>query len=281
MGSLITSAICIVASSLFYINEPVLDMREAPSNASKVVSQAVFAEEVTIQETTSDWSFINTPDGYSGWILSKFLTNPPTSYDADVKTSRLKSHVYGVKDTEWGPIKSLPYDSKLKVLDSTDARWLKVALPDGLECYVQKGDVTVDSTLLHKHELPQFSQKFLGLPYTWGGRSSLGYDCSGFVQMLYSQIGIKLQRDAKQQILDSRFQSIEIDDLEMGDLIFFGKSAQRTMHVGMYIGNKQFIHATARENKPWIRISNLSDFEWSGHGDAYYPYRTARHLMDK
>ncbi|MCP5492677.1 MAG: C40 family peptidase [Chlamydiales bacterium] len=97
--------------------------------------------------------------------------------------------------------------------------------------------------------MPQFSQKFLGLLYIWGGRSSFGYDCSGFVQMLYSQIGIKLQRDAKQQILDSRLQSIKIDELKLGDLIFFGKSDQRIMHVGMYIGNEQFIHATARENK--------------------------------
>ena len=41
----------------------------------------------------------------------------------------------------------------------------------------------------------------------------------------------------------------------------------------MYIGDQNFIHATARENKPWIRISNLLDLEWSSHPDAYYPYR--------
>lgn len=266
---------------LFYINEPVVNMQESPSNASKVVSQAIFSEEVTLHQTVDDWSFINTSDGYSGWILSKFLINLSTPYNANVKTSRFKSHIYGVEDTEWGPIKSLPCGSKLKVLDDRDARWLKIVLPDGLECYVQKGDVVTDFAVLHKHELPQFSKKFLGLPYTWGGRSSFGYDCSGFIQMLYSQIGIKLQRDAKQQIVDSRFRSIKIDELEPGDLIFFGKSEQRIMHDGMYIGGGQFIHATARENKPWIRMSHLSDFEWSGYEDAYYPYRTFRQLRGK
>lgn len=276
MGSLLTSAFCILASGFFYINEPVIDMRESPSVDSKVVSQALFSEEVCLQEMCGEWSCIHTPDGYSGWILSECLTNLAEPYETHLKTSRLMTHLYGVKDTEWGPIKSLPYGSKLKLLDSTDSRWLKIALPDGLECYVQRGDVAEEPILLYKYELPHFSQKFLGLPYTWGGRSSFGYDCSGFIQMLYSQIGVNLQRDSKQQILDSRFRSIAIEELGPGDLIFFGKSAQKIMHVGMYIGDDQFIHASSRENKPWIRISRLSDFEWSGVPNAYYPYRTAR-----
>jgi cell wall-associated NlpC family hydrolase len=271
----------ILAASFFYVNEPIVDMKENPMHDSKVVSQTFFSEKVDVEKANGDWSFIITPDGYSGWVWSKSLVNLPVPYNTTLKTSRLAAHIYGVKDTEYGPIKTVPYCSQLQALDTTDPRWLKIALPDGRESYIQKGDVAVEAELSNKKELVEFSQKFLGLPYTWGGRSSFGYDCSGFIQMLYKQIGVNLERDSKQQILDSRLKMIAIDELKPGDLVFFGKSEQRIMHVGMYIGEGQFIQSTARENKPWIRISNLSDFEWSGHSDAYYPYRTARQLKDE
>lgn len=268
-----------VDSGIFYVNDPVVDMRESPSNDSKIVSQTIFSEEVRVKEAVGDWVSINTSDGYAGWILSKHLINLKEIYSPDLKISRSKAHLYGGNDTEYGPIISLPYGANLKVLDSTDPRWIKVALVDGSECYIQKGDVIVTPQLSHKRELVAFSKQFLGLPYTWGGRSSFGYDCSGFVQMLYSQIGVNFPRDSKEQILDHHLQVIELDDLTAGDLVFFGKSKQRIMHVGMYIGNGEFIHTTARENKPWLRISRLSEFEWSGHKDAYYPYRTARQVV--
>lgn len=272
--------ITLMASSLFYINEPVSTMRESPNPHSEVVSQAVFSEEVHIQASEGKWSRIETPDGYSGWVLTEHLVKRETPFVTNAKISRVKAHLYTVMDTIYGPIKSLPYGARFTVLNSSDARWLKIALPDDLECYVQKGDAEELPQLRHKNKLPALAQQFRELPYTWGGRSSFGYDCSGFVQMLYSHIDISLQRDAKQQILDKRFKTIDIAELEPGDLIFFGKSEERILHVGMSIGDGQFIHATSRENKPWIRISNLSDFEWSGDEKANYPHRHARQLIE-
>jgi len=270
------SVLCVLASSFFCISNPVVDMREDPSEKSKVVSQAIFAEQVRKEKVWEKWSYIRTPDGYKGWILSENLVKAP--YNSDLKVTRPRAHIYGVKDTEYGPIKTVPYGSMVQLLDASDERWIKIALPDGSEGYIQKGDVAEEPKLSHKSELVAFSQKFLGLPYTWGGRSSFGYDCSGFVQMLYSHIGIELQRDARQQVLDKRLVTTTLDQLELGDLLFWGKSEQKILHVGMYIGNNQFIHATSRENKPWIRISSLTDFEWSADENAYYPYRIAKRL---
>jgi len=262
--------------AFFYINEAVIDMRKDPLAESKIVSQALFAERVTIQEEFDQWLKITTPDGYSGWIVSSSVVTRLEPYETTVKTSRLIAHVYGLKDTEYGPIKSLGYGSRLKVLDQKDKRWLKIALPDGRESYIQRGDVMTQKISLTKADLANLSQKFNGLPYTWGGRSSFGYDCSGFVQMLYSQIGIDLQRDAREQVLDRRFNRTDIDKLEPGDLIFFGASAERITHVGMSIGDNLFIHATSAENQPWIRVSQLSDIYWSGGTGTPHPYRTAR-----
>jgi gamma-D-glutamyl-L-lysine dipeptidyl-peptidase len=277
MSSILPMAI--LATGLFYVNEPVVDMRESPAHESGIASQALFAEEVRVEKQLDGWSYIATPEGYHGWVPAGSVVSRTTPYEGSVKTSRLTAFVYGIQDTERGPITKLPYGSKLQVLDATDARWLKIAMPDGREAFIQKGDVLVQAPLSKKGDLVSFSQKFLELPYAWGGRSSFGYDCSGFVQMLYSQIGINLQRDARQQVVDTRFKTIELDQLEPGDLIFWGKSEQKIMHVGMYIGEGKFIQSTVRENKPWIRISCLTDPEWSGSSGATYPYRIARQLI--
>jgi cell wall-associated NlpC family hydrolase len=273
--------LCILAASLFYVNEPVVDMRESPTHESKTVSQTIFSEDITVENEFEDWAYITTPDQYSGWIPTNSFVATNKPYNASLKVSRLAAHIYGVKDTEFGPIKTLPYGSQLQSLDETDPRWIKIALPDGKECYIQKGDVTSEHKLSNKEDLVAFSQKFLGLPYTWGGRSSFGYDCSGFVQMLYNQIDIALQRDSKLQVDDRRFQTVSMSDVEAGDLIFFGKSEQKISHVGMYLGNGQFIHSTVRECQPWIRVSNLSDFEWSGHKEATFPYRIFKQSITK
>lgn len=267
------------APSYFYVITSEVEMREEAANSSKVVSQARFAEEVKVREIKGEWSLITTPDGYSGWAHSHALVFSEIMYETAIKTSRLKAHLYSVEATEYGPILSLPYGSPLKLMDDSNAQWLIVALPNGQCAFIQRGDVAVEPPLNKKQDLVHFSQKFMELPYTWGGRTSFGYDCSGFVQMLYGQIGIHLQRDAKQQILDDRFQEVSLDDLEPGDLIFFGKTDGKIGHVGMSIGKDRFIHASSRENSPWIRISSLHAAEWNGNPETYYSLRIGRQLI--
>lgn len=251
------------------IHLPFVEMRERPSRDSKVVSQALFGEEVQAAHTSDGWISITTPDGYSGWVPERSFITSEDPYSKDLEVTRLCAHIYGDRDTEFGPILSVPHGSKLHLLESSDPRWLKILLPDGRQAFIQKGDVEPET-----FDLVPFAKKFLGLPYTWGGRSSFGYDCSGFVQMLYGKLGKSLPRDARQQILQGT--PIPIDQLTLGDLIFWGKSEMEIMHVGMYLSGGEFIHASSRENKPYLRISKLTDFEWSGDGKAYYPYRCAR-----
>lgn len=263
-----------------YIKEPVVNMREGPSHASKVVSQAIFAENILILIQEGLWTKIQTPDFYKGWIPSDsfiLLNNP---IDVSHIVNRLSAHVYQFKDTEYGPLITLPFGSQLKVLESSDPRWAELHLPDQKKGYIQKGDIQIPSILMHRSEMVSLSQRFLGLPYTWGGRSSFGYDCSGFVQFLYSQVGIYLPRDSKDQSQDIRFQPCEIEQLELGDLIFWGKSSSQIMHVGMSIGERRFIHATSRENQPWIRISHVDEKEWNGNPSVYYTYREAKKFRE-
>jgi len=261
-----------------YVNSPIAFMREKPFLLSKVVSQALFSEQVTCVDKQNSWILVMTPDGYSGWIEDACIISLREPYDSSHLVSRLKAHVYEVDDIEYGPICSLPYGVGIEVVKEVCERWMKIKLPSGKHCFIQKGDIATEQMLTKKEQLVSFSQKFLGLPYTWGGRSSCGYDCSGFIQMLYKKIQIDLPRDSHQQINDPRLRKCEPIDLQAGDLIFFGKSENQIKHVGLMLGDRKFIHATSRENQPWIRVSSIDGFEWSGQEDAYYPFATGRKL---
>lgn len=249
-------------------------MRKTASEKSEVVSQSLFAEKLTILEIRDAWSLIQTPDGYSGWVLSDSLV-ALDSYPASLMVSSSSAHMYGEKDISAGPIQTLPFGVGVMAIDKDDSDWTSVQTPRGEILYMHSGNLSLPHTI-KKEELASFSRRFLGLPYTWGGRSSFGYDCSGFVQMLYSRLGVSLPRDSYMQAADPRLQRIEISQLQVGDLIFWGLEESRIRHVGLFLGDGQFIHASAKERMPWLRISSLSDSAWRAKEDSPYPYRTAR-----
>jgi cell wall-associated NlpC family hydrolase len=95
---------------------------------------------------------------------------------------------------------------------------------------------------------------FLGTPYRWGGLSINGIDCSGLIKRIYQSFDIDLPRTAIEQ---SRVGvRVARSDLVEGDLLFFNTRKPPIGHVGIYIGNNQFIHAPARNKK--VRVDNLS-----------------------
>ena len=108
----------------------------------------------------------------------------------------------------------------------------------------------------------EFSKRFLGLPYTWGGTSSFGYDCSGFAQMLCRRRGVPMPRDAQPQADWSGVAPVERKDLKPGDLLYFGSSAKKITHTGVYLGDGKFIDATTWQT-PMVRIDDLNDAHWS------------------
>lgn len=87
----------------------------------------------------------------------------------------------------------------------------------------------------------------------------MGIDCSGFVQLVYHLNGVDLLRDADIQYTQPGLQPVARDALQPGDLLFFGERA--ITHVGMYIGEDEFIHATTHE-RPVVQISRLDEQHW-------------------
>lgn len=108
--------------------------------------------------------------------------------------------------------------------------------------------------------LINYAKTLIGVPYKWGGTTTAGLDCSGFVYYVFKNSqGITLPRTAKLQYTNI---GLAVTSLSPGDLVFFDTTSGRTgvSHVGIYIGNGQFIHASSSKG---VTISNLSNSYWS------------------
>ncbi len=107
-----------------------------------------------------------------------------------------------------------------------------------------------------QRELVKQARLWIGTPYIWGGESKSGADCSGFVMTLFKEVaGIALPRNSRAQ--SNYCISLDKSKIEIGDLIFFSspKSRGKIAHVGMYIGDNQFIHSSSSRG---VIISKLS-----------------------
>ncbi len=135
-------------------------------------------------------------------------------------------------------------------------------MPDDHAGWVQAGDVSLEPRRLGIPETLEFAKRFLGLPYTWGGTSSYGYDCSGFSQMLGRRRGVNMPRDAQPQADWSGLIAVDRKDLQPGDLLYFGGSEKKITHTGIYMGDGKFINATTHVT-PMVRIDDLNDAYWS------------------
>lgn len=101
---------------------------------------------------------------------------------------------------------------------------------------------------------------FIGTPYRHGGTTPNGFDCSGFVRYVFRENGILLGRSSRDQAQEGK--SVQVAELKAGDLIFFNMRSRRKDnvnidHVGLYVGNGRFIHASGNRRAPEIRVEGL------------------------
>jgi gamma-D-glutamyl-L-lysine dipeptidyl-peptidase len=287
-----TLAVALFAAALpnAVVLQPVLNMYSKPSLDADVVSQAIYGANVAIVERQEGWARIRTFDDYAGWApLPALRIGAP--YPANGRVAEVRSlfaHIYREASvTKHAPLVTVPFETKLEVgsgpssaaglagggvdadaSKSPPARpaalpdWISVRLPDDRSGWVQAGDVAFSAPKLTIPEMLEFGRRFLGLPYTWGGTSSFGFDCSGFTQMLERQRGVFLPRDAQPQANWSGAAPIDRQDLAPGDLLYFGSSDKHITHTGVYLGSGKFVNATTYQT-PAVRIDDLNEPRWT------------------
>jgi gamma-D-glutamyl-L-lysine dipeptidyl-peptidase len=257
------------AAPAYVVIVPVANMYSGPSEDTDVVSQAIYASNVGVVEDKGDWINIRTADDYKGWVrataMKKLAGRPYGEDQTMVAVSALSANVYREQSvTRHAPMVTVPFDTRLvaEIPADPNARWFKTTLPDGRAGYIQNGDVAQSSKKLSVAETIDLAKKFLGVTYTWGGTSSFGYDCSGFMQMLMKQRGYLMPRDANIQASWTGVVPVDRKDLQPGDLLYFGSSPEKITHTGMYIGDGKFINDTTH-TRPAVQIDDLNDPYWT------------------
>ena len=108
--------------------------------------------------------------------------------------------------------------------------------------------------------------RFLGTPYVFGGTSTSGFDCSGYVQHVFAMLGVSIPRTADAQYYAGRKIT---GGMKPGDLVFFQTYLPGPSHVGIYLGNGKFVHASSHG----VMVSSLSDAYWANR------YRGAKRMI--
>jgi len=240
----------------------VSNMRAIPDHTSELVSQVMMGTPLKVLDFKDKFYYVQTPEQYLGWMDAKGLE---LFTDQEMEAWRISSRFF------YSKISGNAYDTPgitvevvsdlvlgdMFEVESEVKGFLKIRLPDGRCGYVWKADCISfnDWSYLEPdvQSLLLLARQMMGSPYLWGGASSKAVDCSGFTKLVYYSQGIILARDASQQARYGEPVDISnLDNLQQGDLLFFGSSAQRISHVGIHLGNGDFIHSSGR-----VHISSI------------------------
>lgn len=269
------------------INISVANLRSNPKHSAELSTQATLGTPVRVLKKKGDWYYIQTPDNYLAWVdaggITLFNAQTIKNWELVDKVIYTKTYGHAYKGSDTKEIVSdLVAGNLLEILNYTDKFYI-VRFPDGRQAYVAREEsVTYKDWLANLNSSPsglvETSKRFMGVPYLWGGTSAKGMDCSGFTKTIYFLNGMIIPRDASQQVHTGK--SIDdtgnFDALEAGDLLFFGTEAtdetkEKVVHVGMWIGNNEFIHAS-----DMVRVSSVDK-----EAENYDEYNVNRYLRTK
>lgn len=245
------------------ITVSVANMRSEPRESAELATQALMGTLVKIWKRKGGYLYIQTPDNYLGWAdadqLQRVTEQEGREWNESKKVfvTSLFEIVRQQPSQNSYPVCDMTGGGVLKYLGMQNG-WIKVGIADGRTGFLPSSSaIDYNDWGTKVKPVPDNIEKIgkfmMGVPYLWGGTSVKGVDCSGFTKTVFLLNGMMLNRDANQQAE----QGVEVEpgkhfeNLKKGDLLFFGQKTEngkpeRIVHVGIYLGNKEYIHSSGR-----------------------------------
>ena len=220
-----------------------------PSFSSEMVTQALFFESLDIISEHGNWYRISQWDGYQGYVHKFYLCQEGGAQGNEVTLSGRITPIYSSKNDKNISLLA-PFGASLNYREDSDG-WLVFDLDS--DSYYLKTP-TEKNTVASRDLVTDYCGRLIGSPYLWGGKTPLGYDCSGFVQAVYRAIDVNLERDTSKQIKDTRTASIDLSDAMPGDLLFFDIDGNGVDHVGIWAGEQSVAHCGGQ-----VKIQSIHD----------------------
>lgn len=244
----------------------VSDVRRDPDNHAERVTQALYGEAIEVLRYHERWVFVRLSDGYLGWMHVEPLYTCTSEYAQTYQQARthfvkqLFAPCYvqpsGSPHDQRG---LLPFGTAVPV-DGHNGAMQRVRWPDGTIRWIAACDLIERDTIASANRsglrsIVPWLNLLIGVPYLWGGKTAFGIDCSGLMQLVFTLLGVPLQRDADQQARAGT--PATFDQLDLGDLIFFDTHSSNAQievappvdevtHVALALSRTEFIHSSWR-----------------------------------
>jgi gamma-D-glutamyl-L-lysine dipeptidyl-peptidase len=230
------------------INLPLVPLRKSDSESSEMTSQLLFGELVEVLETHECWLLLrNISDNYVGWADRKMIRILKKHDEQRLSSSEPYCVSYPLIEGEnrsTGEKLMLPGGSRLVDLDG-------INLEIGGKTFLFDPILLPYTNELSGSRLIELAKQYLNAPYLWGGKTIMGIDCSGLVQVVFSMCGMQLPRDAEQQVELGKVIDF-LHEVKPGDLAFFENPEGDIIHVGILLNSHQIIHASG-----WVKIETI------------------------
>ncbi len=220
---------------------PVIPCRFEPSDRSEMVTQVLFGEAFELLEKEEKWVRIKLlADNYEGWIDAKqYEPLFADTFDELKKTQPIRTAELLGKVQENGQTWQVPLGSLLPFFEKGEFK-----IGSRTFSYTGRSTQTALSVV-------DAATLFLNTPYLWGGKTLMGIDCSGLMQIAFSAAGKTLPRDAAQQAEHGTSLDF-IEEAGEGDLAFFDNEEGKIIHVGLILSEQRILHASGQ-----VRIDRI------------------------
>lgn len=236
-----------------------VSMRAVPDATAPATSELLFGEGFAVYDRRDGWAWGQAGgDRYVGWVETASLVEAGGAPNRRV--TALRAFVYPGPDLKRPPLDALSLAAPVETTGEEERGYIRIAR--GGQPYGWVAAAAVSALDALEPDMVATAERFLGVPYLWGGRSSLGIDCSGLVQVAARLAGHALERDTRRQVKTAgRLIGEDADaSCRRGDLVFFPG------HVGLMRDEATMVHATAAGHR--VRIEPLADVVARAHAES-------------